>query len=117
MKRNENIPLNFKERMNSKISLICSIAVLAVLCLFFHQLDYQIIQKPAIEAERKAKLKGKGGKSSQNSGCHNCFRYRSRRQSLSSVLRLIPEETIPASGTTTTFIRMYWMKFKAQTSP
>lgn len=56
MKRNENIPLNFKERMNSKISLICSIAVLAVLCLFFHQLDYQIIQKPAIEAERKAKL-------------------------------------------------------------
>ena len=56
MKRNENIPLNFKERMNSKISLICSIAVLAVLCLFFHQLDYQVIQKPAIEAERKAKL-------------------------------------------------------------
>lgn len=56
MKRNENIPLNFKERMNSKISLICSIGVLAVLCLFFHELDYQIIQKPAIEAEKKAKL-------------------------------------------------------------
>lgn len=56
MKRNENIPLNFKERMNSKISFICSIAALVILCLFFHQLDYQIIQKPAIEAEKKAKL-------------------------------------------------------------
>lgn len=56
MKRNDNIPLNFRERMNSKISLICSIVVLIVLCLFFHQLDYQIIQKPALEAEKKEKL-------------------------------------------------------------
>ena len=50
MKKNNNIPLNYKEKSNSRISLLCSILVLAVLVLLFHQLDYHMIRKPAREA-------------------------------------------------------------------
>jgi poly-gamma-glutamate synthesis protein (capsule biosynthesis protein) len=56
MKRNDNLPLNFKEKLNAKISLICSVVVLAVLFLLFHQLDYSMVRKPAIEAEKQAEL-------------------------------------------------------------
>lgn len=51
MKKN-NIPLNLKERNNTRISLICSVAVLAILFLIFHQLDYSLITKPAEEARK-----------------------------------------------------------------
>lgn len=54
MKKNQNIPLNYRERNNSRIALICSVAVLVVLVLFFHQLDYVLIQKPQDEAARQA---------------------------------------------------------------
>ena len=56
MKKNDNIPLNFKEKVNSRISLIASVAVLAVLFLFFHQLDYNLVRKPAIEAAKQEEL-------------------------------------------------------------
>ena len=41
IKRNpkDNIPLNFRERSNARISLLASIVVLAILVLFFNQLD------------------------------------------------------------------------------
>lgn len=50
MKKNKNIPLNLKEQINSRIGLICSIVVMLLLVLVFHQLDYQLIQKPADRA-------------------------------------------------------------------
>lgn len=50
----DNIPLNFRERSNARISLLASIVVLAILVLFFNQLDYRLIRKPAIDAQKKA---------------------------------------------------------------
>ena len=54
MKKNKNIPLNLKEQINSRIGLICSIVVMILLVFIFHQLDYQIIQKPADQAAKEA---------------------------------------------------------------
>ena len=56
VKRNsrDNIPLNFRERSNARTSLIASIVVLAFLVLFFNQIDYRLIRKPAIDAQKKA---------------------------------------------------------------
>ena len=56
VKRNfkENIPLNFRERSNVRTSLLASVAVLAILVILFNQLDYRLIRKPAIDAQKKA---------------------------------------------------------------
>lgn len=54
MKKNDNIPLNYKERSQSRISLILSVTVLALLLLLFNQLDYRLIRKPEAEAAKKA---------------------------------------------------------------
>ena len=56
VKRNsrDNIPLNFRERSNARTSLIASIVVLAFLVLFFNQIAYRLIRKPAIDAQKKA---------------------------------------------------------------
>lgn len=57
MKHKDNIPLNFKEKNNSKISLITSVIVLIILFAFFRELDYNLVQKPkkeaAIQAEKE----------------------------------------------------------------
>ncbi len=53
MKRNRNTPLNYIERRNSFISLAASVVVLAALILLFHQLDYQMVQKPLDEAQKQ----------------------------------------------------------------
>ena len=55
MKRN-NIPLNIREKNNSKISLLCSIVVLAVLFLLVYQIDYSLIRKPQKEASETTAL-------------------------------------------------------------
>ena len=57
MKKNKNVPLNLRERSNSRIAFICSVAVLAVLVIFFHQLDYNMIRKPADQAKKEAAQK------------------------------------------------------------
>ena len=57
MKKNKNIPLNLKDQINSRIGLICSIVVMILLVFVFHQLDYQIIQKPADQAAKEAEQK------------------------------------------------------------
>ena len=56
IKRNfkENIPLNFRERSNARTSLLASVIVLAVLVILFNQLDYRLIRKPAIDAQKNA---------------------------------------------------------------
>lgn len=54
MKKNENIPLNYKEKNNAKISLYVSVGVLAVLFIIFNQIDYQLIRKPAAQAQKAA---------------------------------------------------------------
>lgn len=54
MKKNQNMPLNLREKNNSRIAFLCSVAVLVVLVVFFRQLDYAMIQKPAEEAKRIA---------------------------------------------------------------
>ena len=74
MKRN-NIPLNFKEKNNSKISLYCSVAVLLLLFFCFHQLDYSLITKPETEAKESeqkeyAWLSPEGDIHSAEWGCH-----------------------------------------------
>lgn len=55
MKKN-NIPLNFKEQVNSRISLLCSIAVLVLLSFTIRQIDHSLITKPQKEAEEAAVL-------------------------------------------------------------
>lgn len=52
MKPKKHIPLNFLERSHFRVSLLVSIGTLAVLFLFFHQLDYHLIRKPLEEAAR-----------------------------------------------------------------
>lgn len=54
MKKNQNTPLNFKEKNNSKISFIGSCVVLVILLLLFNQMDYAMIRKPARDAARAA---------------------------------------------------------------
>ena len=56
MKKN-NIPLNFREKINSRISLLCSIVVMVLLVLVIHQLDYTLIRKPQKEAAEAVSLK------------------------------------------------------------
>ncbi len=53
-KNNNNIPLNYKEKSSSRISLLCSVIVLAVLVLLFYEIDYATIRRPAIEAGEAA---------------------------------------------------------------
>lgn len=55
MKKN-NIPLNFREKNNSKISLYCSIVILIILIFGIHQLDHSLIAKPESDAKEAAAL-------------------------------------------------------------
>lgn len=59
MKKNDNLPLNLREKNNSRISFLVSVGVLIVLCLIFHQMDYNLIRKPALEAQKIADAKKK----------------------------------------------------------
>ena len=56
MKKN-NMPLNLRERINYRISLLCSVIVLVLLVLVMHQMDYTLIHKPQKEAAEAAALK------------------------------------------------------------
>ena len=56
MKKN-NMPLNLRERINSRISLLCSVIVLVLLVLVMHQMDYTLIRKPQKESAEAAALK------------------------------------------------------------
>ena len=56
MKKRDNLPLNYKERLNSRTSFLVSIAVLVVLCLVFNQMDYTMIRHPAAQAKKAADL-------------------------------------------------------------
>lgn len=51
------MPLNLRERINSRISLLCSVIVLVLLVLVMHQMDYTLIRKPQKEAAEAAALK------------------------------------------------------------
>ena len=56
MKKRDNLPLNYKERLNSRTSFLVSIAVLVVLCLVFNQMDYSMIRQPAAQAKKAADM-------------------------------------------------------------
>lgn len=56
MKKRDNLPLNYKERLNSRTSFLVYIAVLVVLCLVFNQMDYTMIRQPAAQAKKAADL-------------------------------------------------------------
>ena len=56
MKKRDNLPLNYKERLNSRTSFLVSIAVLIVLCLVFNQMDYSMIRQPAAQAKKASDL-------------------------------------------------------------
>ena len=79
MKKRDDLPLNYKERLNSRTSFLVSAAVLVVLCLIFNQMDYAMIRQPAAQAKKAAETKGKG-KHSRCSGNHHCHSTCSRRQ-------------------------------------
>ena len=53
MKKN-NIPLNFREKINSRISLLCSVVVLVLLFFVIYQIDYTLIRKPEKDAAKAA---------------------------------------------------------------
>ena len=57
MKNKDNLPLNYKERLNSRTSFLVSIAVLVVLCIVFNQIDYTMIRQPAAQAQKAAEAK------------------------------------------------------------
>lgn len=57
MKKNKNIPLNLREKSNSRIAFFCSVTVLVILVVLFLQLDYNLIQKPAETAKKEAAIK------------------------------------------------------------
>ena len=54
MKKRDDLPLNYKERLNSRTSFLVSAAVLVVLCLIFNQMDYAMIRQPAAQAKKAA---------------------------------------------------------------
>ena len=54
MKKKDNLPLNYKEKLNSRTSFLVSVAVLIVLCLIFNQMDYTMIRRPAAQAKKAA---------------------------------------------------------------
>lgn len=54
MKKKDNLPLNYKEKLNSRTSFLVSVAVLIVLCLIFNQMDYIMIRRPAAQAKKAA---------------------------------------------------------------
>lgn len=58
MKKN-NIPLNFKEKNKSKISLVCSIAVLLLLCILLHFIDKSAADAQEKEAKAQAAAQAK----------------------------------------------------------
>ena len=59
MKKRDNLPLNYKERLNSRTSFLVSVAVLVVLCLVFNQMDYTMIRQPAAQAKRQLTYKNR----------------------------------------------------------
>ena len=54
MKKRDDLPLNYKERLNSRTSFLVSVGVLVVLCLIFNQMDYSMIRQPAAQAKKAA---------------------------------------------------------------
>ena len=56
MKKRDNLPLNYKERLNSRTSFLVSVAVLVVLCVVFILLDYSMIRQAAAQAKLAADL-------------------------------------------------------------
>lgn len=54
MKKRDDLPLNYKERLNSRTSFLVSAAVLVVLCLIFNQMDYAMIRQPTAQAKKAA---------------------------------------------------------------
>ncbi|MDD7220248.1 MAG: CapA family protein, partial [Clostridia bacterium] len=65
MKKN-NIPLNFKEKSNSRISFFSSALVLLILFLLIQQIDYNLITKPEKEAAEAAALAEKKAEEAAN---------------------------------------------------
>ena len=59
MKKKDNLPLNLREKNDSKISFISSVVVLVLLCLVFNQMDYNMIRKPAADAKKAAEAQKK----------------------------------------------------------
>ncbi len=57
MKKNKNMPLNLREKNNSRAVFFSAVIVLVVLVGIFRQLDYNMIQKPAEAAKREAAQK------------------------------------------------------------
>lgn len=57
MRKQDNLPLNYKERKNSRTSFIISIAVLVLLCMVFNQMDYTMIRQPSAQAKKAAAAK------------------------------------------------------------
>jgi len=53
VKRTENTPLNIIEKLNTRTSLICAVAVLIILTVIFCRLDHQLVTVPAVQAKKQ----------------------------------------------------------------
>ena len=96
MKKN-NMPLNLRERINSRISLLCSVIVLVLLVLVMHQMDYTLIRKPQKEAAEAAALKEQQDIIFITASCMN------------------PAKMTPAYGIMTISTLMFWTRSRLQT--
>ena len=58
-RRKKNLPLNFTERSKAKVSLICSIAVLVLLCIVFRQMDQMFVKQEAEKEQKRQEEEAK----------------------------------------------------------
>ena len=65
MKNRDDLPLNYKEKLNSRTSFLVSAAVLVVLCLIFNQMDYSMIRQPAAQAKKQQRRRSRSKRKQQ----------------------------------------------------
>ena len=58
-RRKKNLPLNFTERSKAKVSLICSIVVLVLLCIVFRQMDQMFVKQEAEKEQKRQEEEAK----------------------------------------------------------
>lgn len=114
MKKN-NMPLNLRERINSRISLLCSVIVLVLLVLVMHQMDYTLIHKPQKEAAEAAALKEQQDKIKAETPVISTASVIAVGDNLITASCMNPAKMTPAYGIMTISTLMFWTRSRLQT--
>lgn len=114
MKKN-NMPLNLRERINSRISLLCSVIVLVLLVLVMHQMDYTLIRKPQKEAAEAAALKEQQDKIKAETPVISTASVIAVGDNLYHSKLYESGEMTPAYGIMTISTLMFWTRSRLQT--